>query len=272
MTQATQMLLQSVDERGVCTLTLNRPDIHNAFDDSLIAAITTAFTELGTDPTVRVVILAGAGKSFSAGADLGWMKRMASYGRDDNYADALALAEMVHAIAACPKPVIARVHGAAFGGGVGLVAACDMAVGGPRASFCLSEVKLGLIPAAISPYVIEAIGTRAARRYFLTAERFDAAEALRLGLLHSLVDDEAALDTTISGLVDALLTGGPHALAAAKRLISGVANQPISADLRADTAARIADIRVSDEGQEGLRAFLEKRTPSWLSTPASSKD
>jgi methylglutaconyl-CoA hydratase len=270
MTDSTEMLTQERDERGVCTVTLNRPALHNAFDDALIAALTDTFRALGADPAVRVVILAGAGKSFSAGADLGWMKRMAAYSREDNQTDALALAEMVHAIATCSKPVIARVQGAAFGGGVGLVAACDMAVGGPKASFCLSEVKLGLIPAAISPYVIEAIGARAAKRYFLTAERFDAQEALRLGLLHQACADDAAMDAAIAGLVEALLVAGPNALRASKELIEAVAHRPITADLRADTAARIAEIRVSAEGQEGLKAFFDKRTPAWISSP--SKD
>lgn len=256
-------LLVTTDARGVCRVTMNRADLHNAFDDVLIARLTETFTALSTDPAVRVVVLQGAGKSFSAGADLNWMKRMVAYSRDENFADALGLARMLHAIYACAKPVIARVHGPAFGGGVGLVAACDIAIAGPKASFCLSEVRLGLIPAAISPYVVQALGERASRRYFLSAERFDAREAHRLGLVHEVTDEES-FDTTLEQMIDTLLANGPQAMAAAKSLIDAVTNQPITDALLQDTAGRIADIRVSDEGQEGLGAFLEKRKAAWV--------
>lgn len=256
-------LLVETDERGVCTVTLNRPHLHNAFDDILIGDLQSTFDRLGSDPAVRVVILRGAGKSFSAGADLAWMQRMAGYTQAENHADALALAEMLASIATCPKPVIAAVHGAAFGGGVGLVAACDMAIASDTASFCLSEVKIGLIPATIAPYVMAAIGPRACRRYMLTAERFSAAEALRLGLLHAVVPAQA-LNDEVEAIVSALLLAGPNAVAACKELISAVAYQPVSPALKADTAARIARQRVSAEGQDGLQAFLSKRAPAWV--------
>lgn len=255
-------LLCQTDERGVCTVTLNRPDLHNAFDDALIARLDDTFRRLSDDATVRLVVLAARGKSFSAGADLGWMKRMAAYSEEENTADALALARMLQAIATCTKPVIARVQGAAFGGGVGLVAACDMAVAAPGASFCLSEVKLGLIPAAISPYVVAALGQRACRRYFLTAERFSATEAHRLGLVHEIAED---LDAAVEALVTALLANGPKAMAAAKQLIEAVAFRPVDDTVLTDTAQRIAAIRVSPEGQEGLGAFFEKRRAGWSS-------
>lgn len=257
-----QTLLEHLDDRGVLTVTMNRPDLHNAFDDALIGRLTAVFNGIADRPEVRVVLLCGNGKSFSAGADANWMKRMAGYTRDENFTDAMALAGMLDAIHACPRPVVALVHGAAFGGGVGLVAACDIAIASVRASFCLSEVKLGLIPATISPYVMEAMGARACRRYFLTAERFMAAEAHRLGLVHEVVDEEH-LDSKRDEIVTALLMGGPAAQAAAKALNRAVFNQPLGDALMRDTAGRIADVRVSVEGQEGLTAFLEKRTPAW---------
>jgi len=259
----TQPLRIETDARGVCTVTLDRPDLHNAFDDALIKTLTMTFREMRHKPEVRVVVLAGSGKSFSAGADLNWMKRMADYTQAENFDDAMALAEMLRAIYECPKPVIARVHGAAFGGGVGLVAACDIAIAAERASFCLSEVKLGLIPAAISPYVMESMTVRAARRYFLTAERFDAAEAHRIGLVHEVVADDA-LDAKVEEVIGALLMAGPAAQGAAKELIAAVAHKPIDREVLRDTAERIAEIRVSDEGQEGLEAFLGKRKPAWV--------
>lgn len=252
-----------LDDRGVCTVLLNRPQLHNAFDDQLIADLRAIFDHLSSDPDVRVVVLRGAGKSFSAGADLAWMQRMATYSEEENHADALALAEMLASIATCHKPVIAAVHGAAFGGGVGLVAACDMALASTTASFCLSEVKLGLIPATIAPYVTAAIGVRASRRYMLTAERFEAAEALRLGLVHQLAAPED-FEQALEKLIAALLVAGPQAVAATKDLISAVAYQPLSEALKADTAARIARQRVSAEGQDGLQAFLSKRAPGWV--------
>jgi len=252
----------SMQASGVATLTMNRAEIHNAFDDHLIVELTHKLRELDHDSTVHVVILAAAGKSFSAGADLNWMKRMAGYSEAENLRDAVALANLMRTLNAMAKPTIARVQGAAFGGGVGLVACCDIAVGSSAAVFCLSEVRLGLIPAVISPYVIAAIGERIARRYFLTAERFDAAEALRIGLLHSVVP-EAQLDAALAALAAELLKGGPKAIAAAKDLIAHVANRPIDQHLAEETAARIARIRVTPEGQEGIAAFLEKRPPGW---------
>ena len=206
------------------------------------------------------MILAGNGPAFCSGADLNWMKRMAGYGYDENLADARALAGMLAALDRMPMPTIARVHGAVFAGGTGLVAACDIAVGTPEAKFCLSEARLGLSPATISPYVIRAMGEREARRYFLTAEVFDAAEALRIGMLSILTQK---LDETIDALVRHLLAGGPEAMAKIKDLIRAVANRPVDAALVADTAKRIAEIRVSPEGREGIAAFLEKRKPSW---------
>ncbi|MDK2125798.1 enoyl-CoA hydratase/isomerase family protein [Parachitinimonas caeni] len=251
------------DARGVATVWLNRADLHNAFDDGLIADLTHTFAGLGQDPTVRIVVLAGRGRSFSAGADLNWMRRMASYGETENYNDAMGLARLMQTLDSLPKPTIARVQGAAFGGGVGLVACCDLAVAAPEASFCLSEVKLGLIPAVISPYVIGKIGKSAARRYFLTAERFNAEEALRLGLIHDITPADS-LDDTVEGWIAALLGNGPQAMAAAKRLIANVSDRPVNEALIDDTAHSIARIRSSAEGKEGVSAFLEKRSASWV--------
>ena len=252
-----------IDARGVATLTLNRPEVHNAFDDALIAELTAQLVELGGNGEVRAVVLAGRGKSFSAGADLNWMRRMAGYSHDDNLRDALALATLMRTLNELPKPTLARVHGAAFGGGVGLVACCDIAVAAQETKFSLSEVRLGLIPAVISPYVIAAIGERAARRYFLTGERFDAREALRLGLVHE-VYTSSELDTRVAAIVGALLECGPKAIAAAKNLIAAVARRPIDRALSDETAGRIAAIRATDEGKEGVAAFLEKRKPAWM--------
>ena len=253
----------AIDSRGVARVSLNRPEKHNAFDDTVIAALREAFDSLASRADVRVVVLASEGKNFSAGADLGWMKRMAEYDYDHNHKDAQLLAGMLKALHDLPQPTIARVQGAAFGGAVGLVSCCDMAVASEGASFCLSEVKIGLIPATISPYVIKAMGERAARRYFTTAERFRAAEGLRLGLV-SEVAAEDALDATVDKLVDALLQNGPHAVRAAKKLVVDVAGRDITAALIEDTCGRIAQIRVAQEGQEGLGAFLNKRQPNWL--------
>jgi methylglutaconyl-CoA hydratase len=252
----------SIDARGVATLTLARPELHNAFDDALIAALTAEIGRLGSMETVRAIVLAAEGKSFSAGADLNWMKRMAAYSEAENRRDADALAELMRALNECPKPTIARVQGPAFGGGVGLVACCDMAVAAENATFCLSEVKLGLIPAVISPYVLRAMGARAARRFFLTAEIFDAAEARRLGLVHEVAASEA-LDDAIEALLAKLLAAGPAALAECKALIARVAESAIDAAMIADTAARIARVRISAEGREGIAAFLAKRKPAW---------
>lgn len=247
---------------GVACLTLDRPELHNAFDERLIAGLTAAFADLDRREEVRVIVLAAAGRSFSAGADLNWMRRMAEYSYNENLADANALAGLLHAINTVSKPTLALVQGAAYGGGVGLVACCDVAIGTEAARFCLSEVKLGLIPAAISPYVIAAIGARAARRWFLTAEAFSAAEALRLGLLHAVVP-AAELEAAGAAVIEALLQAGPEAVAAAKALISAVAGRPLDQCLRAETAERIARVRAGAEGREGVAAFLEKRRPGW---------
>ena len=254
-----------VDKKdGVARVTLNRPDVRNAFDDALIASLTTAFTELNRDAAVKVVVLGGNGPAFCAGADLNWMKRMAGYGHDENLHDARALADMLATLDGLDKPTIARVHGPAFAGGTGLVAACDIAVGTPEAKFCFSEAKLGLSPATISPYVMRAIGARAASRYFLTAEVFGAEEALRIGMLSALVP-AAELDPAVEALVQHLLAGGGEAHARIKDLIRHVAGQPIDDALRGDTARRIAEIRASAEGKEGIASFLEKRKPKWFS-------
>jgi methylglutaconyl-CoA hydratase len=255
-----------IAQDGCARLTLNRPDVHNAFDDRLIAQLTLSLRELEANSAVRVVVLGANGKSFSAGADLNWMKRMARYSEAENLRDAVALADLMHTLSALKKPTVARVQGPAYGGGVGLVACCDVAVGAATAAFSLSEVRLGLIPAVISPHVIAAIGERQARRYFLTAERFDAAEALRIGLLHA-VTDEAQLDAAVQAIVGHLLAGGPKAQAAAKDLIAAVVNRPIDRTLVEDTAERIARIRVTPEGREGIAAFLDKRPPAWNAKP-----
>ncbi|WP_428624400.1 enoyl-CoA hydratase/isomerase family protein [Sedimenticola sp.] len=265
---AENTVILEVDERGVATLTINRPEIHNAFDDLLINRLLQALESVEVDPKVRVAVLRSEGKSFSAGADLNWMRRMADYSEAENLADARRLAKLMERLNSLSKPTIAQVQGAAFGGGVGLVACCDMAVAAEGAKFCLSEVRLGLIPAVISPYVIAAIGERAARRYFLTAERFDAAEAHRLGLLHAVVP-EAQLASQVDALIDELLKGGPCSQAAAKSLIFAVAHQPAGAAVIDDTAKRITAARASDEGKEGLNAFLNKRAPAWISEDKS---
>jgi methylglutaconyl-CoA hydratase len=248
---------------AVATLVLARPALHNAFDDALIDALTARLGALDADPDVRVVVLAAEGRSFSAGADLNWMRRMADYAEAENLADARALGALMRALAGLSKPTIARVQGSAFGGGVGLVACCDIAVAVPDAKFALTEVRLGLIPAVISPYVVRAIGERAARRYFLTAERFDAHEAHRLGLVHEVVAADA-LDAAVDAIVAELLKGGPAAIAASKSLIDAVAGRPVDAAVIDDTAQRIARQRAGVEGREGVTAFLDKRTPSWV--------
>jgi methylglutaconyl-CoA hydratase len=249
---------------GVARVTLNRPELRNAFDDELIRRLTAAFNDVSADRSVRVVILAGSGPAFCAGADLNWMKRMAGYGYDENLADANALAQMLATLDRLPKPTIARVHGPVFAGGTGLVAACDIAVGTPEAKFCLSEAKLGLSPATISPYVLRAMGERAARRYFLTAEVFDASEAFRIGMLSLLVPAEQ-LDANVDSLVRHLLAGGPEAHAKIKALIRAVAGRRPDDALVAETAKHIAEIRGSPEGKEGIASFLEKRKAAWCS-------
>jgi methylglutaconyl-CoA hydratase len=247
---------------GVARLTLDRPEIRNAFDDALIAALTQALRKLDADAGVRAVVLAGNGPSFCAGADLNWMKRMAGYGYEQNLADARALAAMLRTLDRMRKPTLARVHGPAFAGGVGLVAACDIAVGTAEAKFCLSEAKLGLSPATISPYVVRAMGERMARRYFLTAEVFDGIEAHRVGLLSHISPSEK-MDGEIEKILENLVQGGPEALAKIKDLIRAVSCGPISDALIEGTATRIAEIRVSPEGREGIASFLEKRKPAW---------
>lgn len=255
----------AVAERNdVALVTLNRPDVHNAFDEHMIRELTQALTALDRNPRVRAVILLGAGKSFCAGADLDWMRRMAGYDYEQNITDARALARLLQVLAGLSKPTIARVHGATYGGGVGLVACCDIAIAAHEATFALSEVKLGLIPATIGPYVVEAMGARAARRYMLTAERFDAAEAFRTGLVHDLTPSVTELDDRINELLGALLLAGPHAQAAVKALVRAVAQRPIDERVVADTAERIATLRASNEGREGIAAFLGKRSPAWV--------
>jgi methylglutaconyl-CoA hydratase len=258
----TNQALQIEIQRGIATVWMNRPDVHNAFDDHLIAELTAELRRLEQAPEVRLVVLAANGKSFSAGADLNWMQRMAKYSEAENLRDAVAMAGLMRTLHGMHKPTIARVQGAAFGGGVGLVACCDIAVAAAEASFSLSEVRLGLIPSVISPYVIAAIGEREARRYFLTAERFGAEEARRIGLVHEVTTGDR-LDEAVKNFADYLLKGGPNALAAAKKLIADVARHPLDDALIEETARRIASIRVSPEGREGLSAFLEKRPPAW---------
>ena len=250
-------------EGARATITLTQPEVRNAFSDAVIAEITAAFTEVGARPDVRAVVLAAEGPAFCAGADLNWMRRMADYTRSENLADAAKLAQMLRVIHECPQPTIARVQGDVYAGGMGLVAACDMAVCVDTAGFCLSEVKLGLIPATISPYVIRAMGARAAQRYFLTAERFDAFEALRIGFVHEVVAADQ-LDARVDVLLKALTAASPHAVRACKKLVHDVAEREIDAGLIAATVEAIADIRASDEGREGVQSFLQKRKPAWL--------
>jgi methylglutaconyl-CoA hydratase len=254
--------LLSLREGPVARLRLNRPELHNAFDAMLIAALTGALDAVAADDSVRVVVIEGEGASFSAGADLNWMRGMAQAGEDANREDALALARLMRTLNELPKPTLARVQGAAFGGGVGLVACCDIAIAAPEAKFGLTESKLGLLPAVISPYVIEAIGARESRRWFATAEIFDAATALRIGLLHEVVAADQ-LDAAIDRQIGLLLKAGPLAAAQAKTLVRRVDGERDGARLDADNAALIAGLRVSAEGQEGLSAFLDKRKPAW---------
>ncbi len=261
------MATLKIETGAVATVTLNRPEVRNAFNDAVITELTQAFTQLGQDAQVRAIVLAAEGPAFCAGADLNWMRLMADYTREENIADAGQLAAMLQSIYACPKPTIAAVQGDVFAGGMGLVAACDMAVSVRSATYCLSEVKLGLIPATISPYVIRAMGARAAHRYFLTAERFSAQEAQRIGFVHQLVDADdqhSALNTQVGELAQSLLRASPAAVKACKRLVQDVAGRAIDAALMAQTVECIADIRASDQGREGVAAFLQKRQPVWL--------
>ena len=248
---------------AIATLTLNRPDVRNAFNDEVIAELTQAFLDLGAQDAVRCIVLAAEGTAFCAGADLNWMKRMADYTQEQNQADAAALGEMLRVIYHCPKPTIARVQGDVYAGGTGLVAACDIAVSVDTAWYCLSETRIGLIPATISPYVIRAMGARAAHRWFLTAERFGAAEAHRIGFVLEVVA-VAELDATVAGIAKALVSAGPAAVKASKQLVQDVAEKDINAELIAMTVDGIASIRVSPEGREGVQSFLQKRKPAWL--------
>ncbi len=250
-------------DAGVSTLTLNRPEVRNAFNEEVIAELTAVFLELGRRPAVRCVVLAASGTAFCAGADLNWMKRMAGYSRDENLDDASALARMLEVIYQCPKPTIAKVQGDVYAGGLGLVTACDIAIAADTAHYCVSEVRIGLIPATISPYLIRAIGARAAHRWFLTAERFGAAQATACGLVHEAVP-AGDLDARVAALAHTLVQAGPEAIQACKKLLHDVAGQEMSDSLLQDTAERIADIRVTPEGREGIGAFLDKRKPNWL--------
>ena len=255
--------LQIERSDSVARVFLNRPDVRNAFNDGVIAELTDTFRTLGADASLRAIVLGGHGKAFCAGADLSWMRAMADYTWEQNRADAQALADMLWTIYSCPLPVVGRIHGDCYAGGVGLAAVCDVLVAAEGVNFCLSEAKLGLLPATIGPYVIKAMGEQAARRYFVTAERFDAAQAQRLGFVHEVVSADA-LDTKVDELSAALVANGPAAVKACKRLVQDLAGQPITESLRADTARRIADIRASDEGKEGVQSFLNKRSPAWL--------
>ena len=259
MTIEKKTVHMSTNKNGVSTLVLNRPKVHNAFDEVMIREMRQSLEYLEQDENTRIVLLRAEGRSFSAGADLNWMKRAASFSEDENYADAMALADLLSALDNLSKPTIAYVQGPAFGGGVGLLSCCDIVAAVETAVFALSEVKLGLVPAVISPYVVRAIGPRAARRYFQSAERFDTREAHRIGLVHEIVMSDAGLET----IIDSLLTGGPNAQRISKKLVSSVENSPVSQSVLEHTARTIASVRVSEEGQEGLHAFLEKRRSNW---------
>jgi methylglutaconyl-CoA hydratase len=243
---------------------LNRPEVRNAFNDQVIAALAEAFRGFAADGTLRAVVLGGHGKAFCAGADLAWMRAMADYTWEQNRDDAQAMAHMLWTLYSCPLPIVGRIHGDCYAGGVGLAAVCDVLVAAEGVQFCLSEARLGLLPATISPYVLRAMGEQAARRYFVTAERFDAATAQRLGFVHEVVAADA-LDAKVDEIVQSLVANGPHAVKACKRLVQDLAGQPLTDALRAETARRIADVRASDEGKEGAQAFLNKRPPAWLS-------
>ena len=250
----------------VARVFLNRPEVRNAFNAESIAALTRAFADLSQDAELRAVVLGGHGKAFCAGADLGWMRSMADYTWEQNRADAQALADMLWTIYQCPVPIVGRIQGDCYAGGVGLAAVCDVLVAALGVNFCLSEARLGLLPATISPYVIRALGEPASRRYFVTAERFSATQAQALGLVHEVCAPEA-LDAKVDEIVAALVANGPMALRACKTLVRDVAGQPITPALREETARRIADIRASAEGREGVQSFLDKRTPAWLAGP-----
>lgn len=263
MTTAPPTLEIRRPSRFVAEVWLNRPDVRNAFNDGVIAELHAAFTGFEAEPELRAVLLAGHGKAFCAGADLAWMRQMAGYDWERNRADAQALADMLWAIYRCPVPVVGRVHGDCYAGGVGLAAVCDVLVAAEGVTFCLSEARLGLLPATIGPYVVRAMGEQAARRYFVTAERFSATQAAAMGFVHELCSAET-LDAKVAEIIGALRANGPMALRACKTLVQDVAAAPLDAALRAETARRIADSRASDEGREGVRSFLDKRKPLWL--------
>ena len=246
----------------VAEVWLNRPDVRNAFNDEVIAELTQTFQQLAAQPELRVVLLSGRGKAFCAGADLNWMRAMADYSWEQNRADAQRLADMLWTLDQCPVPVVGRVQGDCYAGGMGLASICDVLVASSNVTFCLSEARLGLLPATISPYVIRAMGVQAARRYFTTAERLSAAQAHGMGLVHELCEPEA-LDAKVAEIVATLVANGPAAVKACKRLVRDVSGQDLTEALRAETARRIADIRASSEGKEGLQSFLGKRPPNW---------
>jgi methylglutaconyl-CoA hydratase len=247
----------------VAEVWLNRPEVRNAFNDGVIGELTAAFRNLGADPDLRAIVLGGRGKAFCAGADLSWMRAMAGYSWQENQADAARLAEMLWTIYNCPLPVVGRIQGDCYAGGVGLAAVCDVLVAADGLQFCLSEARLGLLPATIGPYVVKALGEQASRRYFVTAERFSATEAKALGFVHEVVAADL-LAAKVAEIVALLVANGPAAVKACKRLVQDVAGRPIDAALRAETARRIADIRASDEGREGVQSFLGKRSPAWI--------
>ncbi len=262
------MNLQSITltlDNHIARVTLDRPAVRNAFDDNTIVELTAAFRALSDDTSVRVIVLSANGPAFCAGADLNWMKRMAGYSDTENRADALGLATMLNTIHTCPKPVIVQIQGDAYAGGMGLVAVCDIAVSADTAQFCLSEARLGLMPGTIAPYVIRAMGPRASHRYFVTAERFDAAEALRIGFVHEVVSAEK-LAETVNSIAASIVANSPNAVRECKQLVLDMAGKAIDDSLISDTADRIAQIRASDEGREGVQSFLEKRKPSWLAS------
>lgn len=263
----TNSAIKVISDGRIATVTLDNPEKHNAFDDKMIEAMTKAFSDIDADESIRIMVLRANGKNFSAGGDLSWMKRMATFSHQENLEDARKLANMLKTLNGLSKPTVARVQGAAFGGAVGLISCCDIAVASTEASFSLSEVKIGLLPATIAPYVIGAIGSRAARRYFMTAERFGVETAQQLGLI-SKTCEEDELDGEVDKFIDNLIANSPAAVSAAKTLVSDLNNQPIDDELIEDTCQRIAAIRASKEGQEGLTAFLEKRKPSWISPTA----
>ena len=255
--------LQIERDGPVVRVWLNRPEVRNAFNEGVIAELGAAFTAFAADDDLRAIVLGGHGKAFCAGADLSWMRAMADFSWKQNRADAQALADMLWAIWSCPVPVVGRIHGDCYAGGVGLAAVCDVLVAAEGVTFCLSEARLGLLPGTISPYVVRAMGEQASRRYFVTAERFSAAQAAAMGFVHEVCAADA-LDAKVDEIVAALVANGPRATRACKQLVQDVAGLPITPELRIETARRIADIRASDEGREGVQSFLNKRKPSWL--------